>query len=96
MFMAFEWDEAKNRTNIAKHGIGFETAKRIFEGPVLTWVDDRNAFGEIRMRSIGAVDGIAVLAVIHTKRSGNIRIISARPADRVERKNYDQALQKRT
>ena len=94
--MAFEWDEAKNRTNIAKHGIGFETAKRIFEGPVLTWVDDRNAFGEIRMRSIGAVDGIAVLAVIHTKRSGNIRIISARPADRVERKNYDQALQKRT
>jgi uncharacterized protein len=31
--MAFEWDEAKNRANIAKHGVGFQIAQRIFEGP---------------------------------------------------------------
>jgi uncharacterized DUF497 family protein len=32
----YEWDEAKNRANIQKHGIGFQTAIRIFDGPVLT------------------------------------------------------------
>lgn len=30
--MEFAWDETKNQTNIRKHGIGFDTAKRIFEG----------------------------------------------------------------
>ncbi len=92
--MVFEWDEAKNRANIAKHGVGFGTAKRIFEGPVLTWIDDRKTYGEVRMHSIGQVDGVAVLAVIHTERSGKTRIISARPADREERKKYDETLQK--
>ncbi len=33
--MEFEWDETKNRTNILKHGIDFETAMRIFDGAVL-------------------------------------------------------------
>lgn len=31
--MDFEWDEAKDRANVAKPGVGFQTAKRIFEGP---------------------------------------------------------------
>ena len=33
--MAFEWDPAKNLANIHKHGVSFETAKRIFEGPII-------------------------------------------------------------
>ena len=32
----FEWDEEKDRSNRAKHGIGFEEAKVIFFSPVLT------------------------------------------------------------
>jgi uncharacterized protein len=94
--MLFEWDHAKNKTNIAKHGVGFETAKRIFDGPVLTWIDDRKSYGEIRMRSIGRVGVVVVLAIVHTDRSGVTRIISARPADRTERRNYEEALSKRT
>lgn len=90
----FEWDEAKDRANIAKHGVGFATASRIFEGPVLTWTDDRADYGEVRERSIGAVDGVVVLAVIHTDRAGKTRIISARRASRSERRHYDQAIQK--
>ena len=40
--MEFEWDENKNRANIAKHGIGFEQAKAVFDDPYsLTYVDDR-------------------------------------------------------
>ena len=94
--MLFDWDQAKEKANIAKHGVGFEMAKTIFEGPVLTWTDDRLAYGEIRMRSIGRVDGIVVLAVIHTDRLGTTRIISARPASRTERRHYEEALSKRT
>jgi uncharacterized protein len=33
--MDFEWDEAKNRRNLAKHGISFEEAARVFAGPIL-------------------------------------------------------------
>ena len=93
--MLFEWDAAKEKINIAKHGVGFKRAKGIFDGPVLTWIDDRKEYGEIRNRSIGRVDGVVILVVIHTERSGKTRIISARPADRKERKNYEEALSKR-
>ena len=90
----FEWDEDKNRTNIEKHGVSFELASRIFEGFTLTVVDDRFEYDEVREVSIGLVDGVAYLTVVHTDRNGNIRIISARAAIRSERKRYDEAIQK--
>ena len=31
--MKYEWDEAKNRTNVAKHGLSFEDAEQVFAGP---------------------------------------------------------------
>lgn len=90
--MEFEWDEDKNRGNIEKHGIGFATASRIFEGPLVSWVDDRYEYGEVRHHSIGQVGGVIVLAVIHTDRDGIIRIISARRANRAERKRYEEEI----
>ena len=88
--MEFEWDEAKNQTNIRKHGIGFETAKRIFEGPVATSPDRRRDYGEDRNISIGRVESRALIVVAHTERRGRIRLISARPASRNERKAYHE------
>jgi uncharacterized protein len=90
----FDWDEAKNRDNVAKHGVSFAFASRIFEGPVFTWFDDRFEYGETREISIGMVDGAVVLAVVHTDRNGLTRIISARPATRMERIRYGEALRK--
>ena len=49
--MAFEWDTAKNVANIAKHGIDFEDAIRIFEGPVLESPDERREYGDRLWRS---------------------------------------------
>ena len=46
--MRFEWDEKKNRRNIAKHGVSFEDACRIFEGFTLGLVDDRTDYGKVR------------------------------------------------
>ncbi|MCB9991908.1 MAG: BrnT family toxin [Rhodospirillales bacterium] len=86
--MEFEWDKNKEKQNIAKHGIEFSMAKRIFDGPVLTRIDNRKNYGETRYVSIGLIDNIAVLAVTHTDRNGKTRLISARPASRRERMAY--------
>ena len=88
--MVFEWDEARNQANIRKHGVGFETAQRIFGGPVLTWLDERKDYGEVRHVSIGKVGNVAVVVVAHTDRDGRIRLISARPASRKERQAYHE------
>ena len=57
MMPDFEWDEAKNRSNIRKHGVDFAIAKRIFLGALVTEIDGRGEYGEIRYRSIGSVQG---------------------------------------
>ncbi len=93
--MEFEWDEAKDRANVAKHGVGFQTAKRIFESVVLTRPDSRRDYGEERHISVGQV-GPAVLVVAHTRRGARLRLISARPASRKERKAYHEHTQEGT
>jgi uncharacterized protein len=92
--MEFEWDSAKDRTNYEKHGVDFEYASRIFSGPMISWPDVRRDYGETRTHSVGSVDNVVVLAVIHTDREGKIRIISARLTDRIERKIYETSIRK--
>jgi uncharacterized protein len=94
--MRFEWDENKNRQNLKKHGISFEEAKEIFEGIIFTSIDERFVYEEIREISIGAIQGIVIVTVIHTEREGIIRIISARKATPKERKEYYEYLSQAT
>lgn len=84
----FEWDEAKNAANIAKHGLSFQQAVGIFRGHVLTRDAKAGADGELRAISIGILDGRAIIALVHTDRQGRTRVISARPAKRKERALY--------
>jgi uncharacterized DUF497 family protein len=86
--MEFEWDYDKDRVNRKKHGISFDEAKHIFDGPVLTRIDDREDYGEIREISMGSLLGHVVIVVVHTDRAGKTRIISARKANRKERQVY--------
>lgn len=90
--IAFEWDEPKNEANIAKHGVSFAYAALIFEGKVLSWIDDRIDYGEIREISIGAIENVVILVVVHTERDGRLRIISARSASQKERARYETSL----
>ena len=85
--MEFEWDSIKNQRNIEKHGIDFVDAVRIFERPTLTVVDNRHNYGEKRIAATGAVEDV-ILYVVYTIRDGIWRIISARRANRRERKKY--------
>ena len=84
----FEWDNLKNRSNYKKHGIWFEEAKEIFIGTILSFEDSRKNYGEKRTISVGAIDQEVVIVVVHTDRKGITRIISARKANKKERRLY--------
>ena len=92
--MEFEWDDSKNTINQIKHGIRFEEAQLIFNGPVLTTTDTRHDYGELREISIGALDMEIVITIIHTDRDGRRRIISARKANRKERGMYYETIKR--
>lgn len=55
--MRYEWDEAKNGSNFAKHGLRFEDAEQVFSGPCVTFVDDRFDYGEERLLTLGLLAG---------------------------------------
>ncbi len=86
---SFEWDETKNATNVAKHGISFQAASRVFGRPRLRFEDNRRDYGERRFRVIAVLEGEEI-AVIYTERGETLRIISARRARRDERREYRQ------
>ena len=95
----FEWDPVKARTNMKKHGIPFELARRAFDDPDALVYHDRIEGGERRWQTLGLVGGVLLLLVAHTVRLEGeedevIRIISARRADRKERHRYEKERQK--
>ena len=94
--MKFEWDKKKNEINLQKHGISFEEAKLIFNGPVLTSEDRKHSYGEVRKISVGEIENIVVVVVIHTKRGDNVRLISARKVNKKERELYYGYLKKKS
>jgi uncharacterized DUF497 family protein len=84
----FEWDEAKADDNLRKHGVSFEFAATAFRDPFgIEWIDDREAYGEVRTILLGMADG-TVLVVVYTERESRIRLISARRATRYEQDRY--------
>jgi hypothetical protein len=90
--MSYSWDEKKNRENLRRHGVAFEDAVRIFDGPTLEKIDDRFDYGEVRVYAIGIVTGLEI-TVIYTDRSEDERrIISAWRAQPHERRAYWQSL----
>ena len=87
--MNFEWDERKAQANLAKHKIDFGDVLGVFLDPCrLETIDDREDYQETRFKVIGQVDELT-LVVIYTERVEKIRLISARRANRRERKAYE-------
>ena len=85
--MLFDWDSAKSERNRQERGFGFDAAILIFEGNTMEWLDDRQDYGERRVRAIGEVNGV-VLHVVFTNRGDVRRIISARVANKKERSQW--------
>ena len=80
--LIFEWDDEKNQINKRKHHVSFETAANVFfdDNRIIKFDD------EDRWKVIGKVND--VLFVIYTEREDRTRIISARRADKDERREY--------
>jgi len=89
--MQFDWDELKRKANLAKHGIDFNDAARIFAGPLVLFEDDRADYNEQRMIAMGLLDSLVVI-VVHVESDRTIRIISIRKADKYETNLYYQNL----
>jgi uncharacterized protein len=85
--MEMEWDPAKRKANIAKHGIDFRDGTSVFTDPNARIREDRSQ-AEERSIVIGADDLGRVLVVAYTWRGNRIRIISARRASPGERRAY--------
>lgn len=76
--MEFEWDETKNASNLAKHGVGFELAAQFLWDRAIIRADTRWDYGEPRFIARGpAADGKGY-HVAFTLRGDNVRIISIR------------------
>lgn len=89
--MQFEWDTAKAAENLAKHGVSFEEAATVFRDTLsATGADPDHSVGEERFITFGVSTSGRLLVVAHTERGDTIRIISARPATRGERKIYEE------
>jgi uncharacterized DUF497 family protein len=92
--MRFVWDDAKNRSNRKKHGIGFDTAVEVFLDPMHLTRQDRIVDGEQRWQTIGRVNGLWLVLVAYSiidEDEEVLRIISARRANRQERTEYEEA-----
>ena len=92
--MEFEWDEVKRRRVIKERGVDVLYAAQIFEGEVLTRVDDREDYGEVRLISLGMVDE-ECFGVIHTLRRGVTRLITAWKGGRDDRSHYEAGIARR-
>ena len=92
--IGYDWNLDKNKINLEKHGISFEEACQIFKRDILTRVDDRKNYNETREISIGLLDEEIVIVVVHIDRKGITRIISARSANKTERRLYNEHIKK--
>ena len=89
--MEFEWDPRKDSANQRKHKVNFREATTVFGDPLaMTFPDVDHSASEQRFLTIGASVSGQLLVVAHTEYERSVRIISARPATRSERKFYEE------
>ena len=86
--MSIEFDPAKARSNLRKHGVSFAHGEQVLRDPAAVTIEDPDAAGEQRLLTLG-LDALGrVLVVVHTPRGERTRIISARKATRIETEQY--------
>ena len=91
--MTFEWDARKAATNFKKHGVTFEDGSSVFYDPLaITYCDPDHSVGERREVTLGYTMKKELVFVSHCDRRERIRIISARPATRTERRQYEEGI----
>jgi uncharacterized protein len=89
--MEFEWNPDKATINLEKHNVSFPEASTVFEDVLsVTFPDPDHSIGEERYVIIGMSGSGRLLIVSHTDRENRIHIISARSANRQEKRFYEE------
>ena len=89
--MEFEWDQDKAEANRRKHGVSFAEASTAFADPLAAlFPDPDHSDEEVREILIGYSERHRLLIVSFTERGENVRIVSARVATALERKNHEE------
>ncbi len=89
--MDFEWDQIKESANQKKHGISFNEASEVFSDEYSSCIPDPDhSYGEERFLLFGISLKGNYFVVSFVERIAAVRIISARPMTRQERKAYEQ------
>ena len=89
--LGFEWDQRKNRANIANHGVSFEEAQTVFKDEnAIQYYDPDHCEDGDRFILLGLSTRLRVVVVCHCFRESElvVRIISARKATKPEQRNY--------
>jgi uncharacterized DUF497 family protein len=95
MPLVFEWDAKKANSNLRKHAVRFDEACSVFDDPLAAIFVDDQSLDETREIMIGHSIMRRLIILCFTMRSDDrVRIISARPATRRERSDYEDYLQK--
>jgi uncharacterized DUF497 family protein len=86
-----EWDPEKAAKNLADHGVDFHEGGTVLDDPLsTTFPDPDHSLEERRYLTIGSSLSGRILVVAHTDRGDAVRLISARPATRSERRFYEE------
>ncbi|MBI5282013.1 MAG: BrnT family toxin [Candidatus Solibacter usitatus] len=92
MSLPFEWDPRKARENLVKHGGSFGEASSMFGDPLsITIHDPDHSETENRLITLGVSSKARLLIVVHSQRDIRLRLISARKASRMEKKQYEES-----
>jgi uncharacterized protein len=93
--LRFDWDERKNTSNRAKHGVWFEEAQSVFDDPLArVFCDPEHSEQEDRFILLGMSLAGRTLVVVHCYSEANslVRIISARKATKKEIQDYEERI----
>ena len=90
--MKFQWDPIKATSNVRKHGVSFDEAVTVFKDTLALIFDDTE-HSEIETREIiigmSALSRMLLVCFVE-RHEDTVRIISARPATRAEKKDYEE------
>ncbi len=90
--MRYVYDPAKDRANLAKHGVSLALAEVLFAGPHVSMTDDRFEYGEVRNVAFGLINH-RLFACVYADRGAERRVISLRKANKREVKRYGESLE---
>jgi uncharacterized DUF497 family protein len=88
--MEYQWDPIKAESNNKKHGVDFADAVGVFEDEWSLTIKEQIVGGEQRLATVGVDFLSRIIVVVYTYRGDDIRLISAIPATKVERKIYEK------